>query len=328
MFARTASGVSARYFNYLSVGSDFARQVNQRLERLRPLDRPGGFFGYNTGCLETLELFNRWRLPALVDQIDAGRVHEKVVIAEERKWPGWQPSTGRAPEEYWRRLDAEWRAADRVVVNSPWSRKALVAQGVPAEKIVVLPLAYEAPRTPRPPRNTGELVVLYLGRVVLEKGIPYLFEAARLLTARPIRFFVAGPMGITPESVATAPPNIRFLGPITRDRVSDLYRAADLFVLPTLSDGFAITQLEAMAHGLPVITTPNCGEVVTDRVDGRIVPAGDAAALAAAIEEATTDRTWLREASLQAVETSRRFSLTRLAERFDALIRNVTQGLS
>ena len=57
-----------------------------------------------------------------------------------------------------------------------------------------------------------------------------------------------------------------------------------MFVLPTLSDGFAITQLEAMAHGLPVVATPNCGRVVTDGEDGLIVPPADADALASAID--------------------------------------------
>jgi glycosyltransferase involved in cell wall biosynthesis len=66
---------------------------------------------------------------------------------------------------------------------------------------------------------------------------------------------------------------------VSRNRTGEFYRAADLFVLPTLSDGFALTQLEAMAYGLPVIATPNCGEVVSDGVDGLIVPASDANAL-------------------------------------------------
>jgi len=69
-------------------------------------------------------------------------------------------------------------------------------------------------------------------------------------------------LGITPQAVATAPANVEFRGRVTRDRATREYLVADAFVLPTLSDGFAITQLEAMAHGLPVIVTPNCGAVV------------------------------------------------------------------
>ena len=54
-----------------------------------------------------------------------------------------------------------------------------------------------------------------------------------------------------------------------------------MFVLPTISDSFALTQVEAMANGLPVIATRRCGEVVADGVDGRIVPVADAESLAA-----------------------------------------------
>jgi glycosyltransferase involved in cell wall biosynthesis len=71
--------------------------------------------------------------------------------------------------------------------------------------------------------------------------------------------------------------------------VRKFYSQADVFVLPTISDGFAITQLEAMAHGLPVITTPNCGRVVTDGLDGFIVPARDSAALAERLQTLLED---------------------------------------
>jgi glycosyltransferase involved in cell wall biosynthesis len=111
-----------------------------------------------------------------------------------------------------------------------------------------------------------------------------------------------------------------FIGSITRDRVSDLYRSADLFVLPTLSDGFGVTQLEAMAHGLPVITTRHCGEVVEHGVNGLIVPARDSEALAKAIEELAFDNRRLDSMSAAALETSRRFSVQVLSERLRVIL--------
>jgi glycosyltransferase involved in cell wall biosynthesis len=84
------------------------------------------------------------------------------------------------------------------------------------------------------------------------------------------------------------------LGQIPRSETPELYRNADLFVLPTLSDGFGLTQLEALAHGLPVVATPNCARVVEDGVQGRIVPAADSQALAHAILSFADcpDRSW------------------------------------
>jgi glycosyltransferase involved in cell wall biosynthesis len=320
LFRRRLRSIEEQCGNHIRIGKEFSRQANRHL--LEQGDRPAGFIGYNTGCLETLQLFSDWGLPTVVDQIDPARDEDEIVRLEAEKWPGWQAVPGRVPDIYFDRLAAEWKLASRVVVNSDWCRRALVRQGVPDHKLVVIPLAYEAPEDPALPRPepTGLLTVLWLGLVILRKGIQYLLEAARQLNNHQVRFIVAGPIGISSSAVATAPPNVTFVGPISRDRIAEIYRQADIFVLPTLSDGFAITQLEAMAHGLPVITTSNCGDVVTDAVDGRIVSAADALSLAAAIANLDQDRGLLREMSVRALAKSRQFTLQHLATSMEAVI--------
>jgi glycosyltransferase involved in cell wall biosynthesis len=229
------------------------------------------------------------------------------------------------PEEYlaWRK--AEWALADVVMVNSKWTLDALVKLGVPSEKIAIVPLAYETEEIEpvSPPRAEGPLRVLYLGQVNLRKGIQYLLEAARKLDKKHFRFDVAGPISISDEHVVTAPANVTFHGSVTRDRVREFYREADVFVLPTISDGFALTQLEAMAHGLPVITTPNCGEVVHDGIDGLIVPARDSTALAKALETLADDPERLDAMREAARENVSRFGL----EALDQNLRHIEQRL-
>ena len=133
--------------------------------------------------------------------------------------------------------------------------------------------------------------------------IQYLVEAARELQQSNIEFLVAGPLGISDQAVRTFPGNIKLLGRITRDHLRRTYQTAHVMVLPTISDGFAVTQLEAMAQGLPVIATPNCGEVVTHGMDGLIVPARDSGALAAAIARLDADRELLRNMSANSLLT-------------------------
>jgi glycosyltransferase involved in cell wall biosynthesis len=110
-----------------------------------------------------------------------------------------------------------------------------------------------------------------------------------------------------------------FHGPVSRDGTEEFYRAADLFVLPTLSDGFALTQLEAMAHGLPVIATPNCGEVVSDGLDGLIVPASDSNALAEAFQLVIQDPDRLQAMGASTEAKLKQFSLSKLEENLSQL---------
>jgi glycosyltransferase involved in cell wall biosynthesis len=315
------------YHEYLRVGRWFDRRVARHLARLAPSDRPVAFFGYDTGCLESIRRVRDRGVFTVVDQIDPGRVEYDLVRTETEKWAGWADAPPEVPEVYLDRLTAEWHAADAVVVNSEWSAEALCRQGLPRAKIHVVPLAFEPPAPPDPRQPTRPsvrrpLTVLWLGNVILRKGIQYLIEAARLLAGQSIRFLVVGPLGISEAAVRSAPSSMEFLGRVTRDRTAEAYRSADLFAFPTLSDGFGLTQLEAMAHGLPVVATPNCGSVVNHGVDGLIVPAGDAAALATAVAELDADRDRLAAMGREAVRKAAQFPLSAFAERLDAVYRS------
>jgi glycosyltransferase involved in cell wall biosynthesis len=259
-------------------------------------------------------------VPVVVDQIDPARVEEQMVQEEVRRWPGWEEYPGRIPDMYFSRLAEEWNQADLVLVNSNWSRRALAQQGVEEKKIIVVPLCYEKgahPPSERPPTEDGKpLTVLWLGQMILRKGIPYFFEAAAKLLKANVQFVAAGRIGISEKGMQAAPANISFVGRATREQTAKYYSEADLFVLPTISDGFALTQLEAMAFGLPVIATPNCGDVVTHGVDGLIVPPRDSDALANAIASLESDRGRLRKMSAKARETVKhpRFTLDGYAD--------------
>jgi len=301
------------------------------------LDSPFIFFSYDTGFLEPAQWVKAHGGKSIICQMDPSRFEVDLVKEEEKKWPGWAKRSAEVPEAYFKRREAEWAAADLVMVNSEWSKQALMKQGVSDDKIVVVPLAFEVSDTGRNLKlETGNLKgesyengegerlkakgassrrtlrVLFLGQVILRKGIQYLIEAAKLLKDEPIHFDVVGSIGISDDAVASAPSNMTFHGPVSRDRTEEFYRSADLFVLPTLSDGFALTQLEAMAHGLPVIATPNCGEVVSDGVDGLIVQASDSNALAEAFQLVIQDPDKLQAMSAATEAKLEQFSLAKL----------------
>ena len=283
------------------------------------------FFGYSYASLETLAVEKKRGVLTVLDQIDPGAVEFRVVAEEMARFPELAGPPLEFPAAYYERNRREWALADRIVVNSEFCREALIKQGVPSEKLAVIPLAFEtnaekqkaesrnlSPSTFNHQPSTTPLRVLFLGQVNVRKGIHYLMEAAKLLANEPVQFDVVGPMIILPAAVASAPRNMKFHGPVSRDGAAEWYRQADFFVLPTLSDGFAITQLEAMACGLPVVTTPCCGNVVTDGVDGFIVPARDADALAGALHRYLAEPDLLRSHQTAAFAKSKQFTLNRL----------------
>lgn len=305
------------YESFIKIGNAFALCVRDALKRRNDLNPDSIFFSYDTGALETMEWCHDRGIKCILNQMDPNRVEVEMVREEEKRWPGWSALSIEVPEEYFHRREKEWALADRVVVNSDFCSQALVKQGVPAQKLVVVPLCFEAGKgenNQRGNRNEkSKIRVLFLGQVILRKGIQYLIEAAKLLVNEPVQFDIVGSIGISEAAVATAPKNMTFHGRATRDQTANWYCQSDIFVLPTLSDGFAITQLEAMSYGLPVIATPCCGAVVTDGVDGFIVPPRNAEALAKTIHRYFTE-TGLLERQRNATHAKvQQFTLDRLA---------------
>jgi glycosyltransferase involved in cell wall biosynthesis len=312
--------------HFLKVGSQFARNVAKQLARLNLDPARDIHLAFSTGALESLQYAKSKGILAVLDQLDPGRVDEEMVAKESLRWPGWDAGGTKAPESYWARHRQEWAAADLIIVNSEFSRQSIHKQGVPLEKLAVVPLAYEneTPANARTGRDAhAPLNVLWLGQITLRKGLPYLFEAARLLKDANVRFTVAGRIVVTELGLKTAPPNVEIVGRVTRERAVELYRSSDVFVLPTVSDGFAITQLEAMSYGLPVITTPNCGDVVTPGEDGYIVPIRDPQKLADAIGALIADRGLLERMSEKARLKSSTFTLARYANTIEDAVANL-----
>lgn len=260
---------------------------------------------YSYTALEPFRYAKSLGWKTLLVQIDPGPEEERIVAEETAREPelagGWPP----APSEYWAFWREECKLADRIVVNSEWSREGLIRGGVPAEKISIIPLAYETPEVSGqksgvrglrsyPARFTQErpLRVLFLGLINLRKGVARLLEAARILRDEPVEFWMVGPVEIADARTIVNAEGVKWFGPVTRNQAAEFYRDADVFILPTLSDGFAITQLEAQAHGLPLIASKNCGKVVQNGVNGSILDEPSAACIAHALRDyiASPDR--------------------------------------
>ena len=242
-------------------------------------------------------------LSDIIIALSTARIH----YAEYEAFPEWGPAPPDRPEDGFPTPPYLLEATDLFVCPSPFVADDLVANfGVEREKTRIIPYALSEAWfriTPQP--KPGRL--LFVGTADRRKGIHYLAMAATLLTARlrELEIRVAGGVHTAvrshPEAAA-----LTFLGRVPRREVAAEFAAADVFVLPTLAEGSATVVYEAMAAGLPVVTTRAAGSVVEDGVDGLIVPERDSVALANAIEKIVSDRPLRNRFAAAALEKARR----------------------
>lgn len=280
--ARAVSFLKSRYYYTL-------KRMTLDARAARYLRRRGCtvFHGWTTECIRSLEEAKRLGAKTVVERPAPHPATAWRLLTEEYdRWnvpfPKEEGSRWLGKID-WRYRDeviapAEFELADRVVVQSEFGARSFLEQGFPAERLVILPRAAELDEyPPRREDDRSPFRVLYVGSVCLRKGFLDLLYAWDGLSLPDGELWVVG--GIHEEIIPfLAPyrdrPSIRFFGHV-KEGVSRFYTASTAFVLPSVTEGSAKTTYEAMAAGLPVITTLNAGSVVRDGADGFIVPIRD-----------------------------------------------------
>lgn len=201
----------------------------------------------------------------------------------------------RFPRALVRRMEAEYAAADRIVVPSAYARRSFLRAGVPAHKLVRVPPGVDLqafrPAAARDARRRFQ--VLYVGRLELLKGVQYLLQAVAALPLPDLELHLIGRVlpEMRPVLRRWTDGRVRVHGPLEHGDLPARYRAADVFVFPSVNDAFELVTLEAMASGLPVIASAHSGAPdVLAEGGGFVVPPRDPAALAARIAQLYEDR--------------------------------------
>jgi glycogen synthase len=263
----------------------------ERLHAEEPFDVLHAQYGYPPG-LAVLTAGARLGLPSVVS-IQGGDGH----------WVGTCCATHHTA------MRQVLQGSTAVLIGSPSFRDECVANtGVDPDLFRIVPGATDTARFTPADRPLGALsdppVLLFHGRVDRRKGV------LDLLDALPdgVRLLVSGIGPDLDEARARADGRTTFLGYLPPDRAPEAYRAADVFVSPTYSEGFSNTILEAMASGLPVVSTESVGVVDCLRHDenGLLHEPGDVPALRKALERLLADAPLRRRLAETALEEVRR----------------------
>ena len=248
-------------------------------------------FAYSYAALRMVAFARKAGWFTVLGQIDGGLGEHRLIGDIQRGIRGYENDWTAGPDRYWDEWKEECALADRIIVNSDWSRRCLTSVGVQPDKLVTIPLAYEPPPAAQSFRRKipvgfgpdRPFRVLFLGQVTVRKGVTAIFDSLDALKGEPVEFRMVGPVTIGLSEALRNHPQIRWVGPVPRSEVAREYQQADVLIFPTFSDGFGITQLEAQAWKLPIIASKNCGEVVRHLENGYVLPMVSPVDIAAAI---------------------------------------------
>ena len=172
---------------------------------------------------------------------------------------------------------AEYEAADLITLPSGFTVTSFLEEGVPEHKLAKVPYGVDLSRfAPRDVESDGTFRVIFIGALSLGKGIHYLIEAFRKADIPNSELVLIGSHAPeTPRLLAGAEGlNVVVTGHVPQPELAGWLSRSTIFVLPSIQEGLALVQLQAMACGCPVIGTTNSGslDIVTEGENGFVVP--------------------------------------------------------
>ena len=256
-----------------------------------------------SGSFDVIHGFNLSWESCLVDACEYARAMRRPYVMTPFMHTG-EPGQPRVSRNYrMSHQQAALRSSDRVIVQTQIEAQAIEAMGVDRSRLVEVGVGIEPARISggdpdrlRARSGVRGPLVVFIGRVTRDKGAIAVVQAMQQLWANGVEVECAIAGTILPDfdrflRVQPAMPCLHLLGPISDDDKRDLLAAADVVVMPSRAESFGIVYLEAWANGKPVIGARAGGaaEVISDGVDGYLVPFGDASSLALRIKGLIAD---------------------------------------
>ncbi|TYQ23364.1 glycosyltransferase family 4 protein [Pseudanabaena sp. UWO311] len=188
------------------------------------------------------------------------------------------------PEWKIERKNREVELADHIFVASSFTERSLLDIGVPRSKITVIPYGAPIEYFQPHPKQDKLFRVMFAGQVGTRKGVHYLLQAWQELSLSESELLLVG-VNQMPIDWLSKYDRVRLTGSVPHSCLNVYYSSANVFVFPSLVEGFGLVLLEAMACGIPIITTPNTGgpDIIIDGIEGFIIPIRDVEALKAKI---------------------------------------------
>src|SRR6267143_6071004 len=215
---------------------------------------------------------------------------QRLLREEAQRYPDWEPTLG-ATRDSEGKLSCKTRElalAELVICPSRFVLESLPAEVRAKKHCLVAPFGSPVAKSNErsTTRSAGPLRVLFVGALTQRKGLADLFAAMKLVDSKEIELVVMGSLLRPLAWYREQFPRFLYAPPRPHREVLRLMRSCDVFVLPSIVEGRALVQQEAMVCGLPLIVTRNAGgeDLIVEGKTGFLVPAGSPAAIAEKIE--------------------------------------------
>jgi glycosyltransferase involved in cell wall biosynthesis len=326
-----AIGVTSKHetgtFSIDTVLRELDRKVAQRLSKI---DNCNAIYAYEDGALQSFRTARERGLKCVYDlPIAYWRTSQHLLREEAGRYPDWEPTLGgtRDSDEKLARKTQELELAELVVCPSRFVLESLPPDARAKKQCLVAPFGSPVIDPNIDARKeTGRLRLLFAGALTQRKGLADLFEAMKLVSSKNIELVVMGsllrPLSWYRDRFA----DFIYESPRPHGEVLRLMQNCDVFVLPSIVEGRALVQQEAMACGLPVIATKNAGadDVIVDGETGFLVPIRSPEAIAEKISWCAANRSLVDGMGIAARKRASEFTWRGYGESIVATVRALT----
>jgi alpha-maltose-1-phosphate synthase len=293
----------------------------------KSMELASSIIGFDTSSWILAARAEKLNKPFLLDQsIAHPLVKESVLCGVSARFPEWR-------EELESRLPAvlnsenlEHKIASKIVVASTYTKRTLISQGVDERKIIVNPYGVDLQKF-NPPTlrhlDSRPLRFLFLGAVSARKGIPLLIKAWESLALKDSELWLVGPVGTRERKLIPKLPGLYVKGKYPFEELPDLMRQCDVLVFPSYCEGFALVLLEALASGMPIISTEATAapDLIENGKEGLLIQSGDLDALCQTMKVCADNPDKLKVMGEAARRCAERFSWDSYGDRWQQILK-------
>ncbi|RYY70633.1 MAG: glycosyltransferase [Chitinophagaceae bacterium] len=278
--------------------------------------------------LKTIQAVKRGGGITIVEECGSCNRFQNELLAEEYRRLGLS-FEGPTPDFIVERQLAEARLADYLLCPSTHVANSFIKYGIPSEKCMVIPYGANTDHFKPHVKEKKKFKVLFVGTIGVRKGLIYLFKALELLRVRyDFECLLIGGLEEQFKPIYDKYSHLfTHLAHVPHKELVNYYNEASVFVFPSLDEGMALVQLEALACGVPVICTTNSGgdAVIEEGKEGFIVQIRDYLMIAEKIELLLNNRELLKQMSENARQKATTFSWDVYGERLTGFISSLNK---